>query len=430
MRAPTGPPITSRPSRGCDHQNAMEPMETVEGLDQFTGRGAGTDAERRAAAWLARHADSTGNDVTIETFWCRPNWAATHAWHVGLAIAGSLVSVASPTAGIVILGLALVLVLVDVVTGVSPGRWLTHERASQNVVVGPPGRGGGDEPDVRLILTANYDAARTGLAYGRYVRGATGRLRRALHGATPGWLGWLVISIVWLLAIAMLRLEGHKSQAIGAIQLPPTVGLVLGFALLLELATAGWSPSAGDNGTGVALAVALAKALGTAPPRHLAVELVLTGAGDRDQTGLRRHLRARRHVRRPANTVVLGLAACGAGSPHWWASDGAFLPLRFAATLRRLAEGIAQDEAYLHARAHSGRGATPAFPARRARLPAITIGCLDSLGLTPRSHQRTDQVSRLDPKSLDDALQFALLMVDAIDAALADASERASPIPA
>jgi Peptidase family M28 len=408
----------------------MEPMETVAGLDQFTGRGAGTDAERRAAVWLARHLGSTGDDVTIETFWCRPNWAAAHAWHVGLAIAGSLVSVASPTAGIAILGVALVSVLVDAAAGVSPGRWLTHERASQNVIVGPPEPQGGPEPDVRLVLTANYDAARTGLAYSRYVRRATARLRCALHGVTPGWLGWLVIAILWLLAIAILRLEGHKSQAIGAIQLPPTVGLVLGFALLLELATAGWSPSAGDNGTGVALGVALAKALGSAPPRHLAVELVLTGAGDGGQTGLRRHLRSRRHVCRPANTVVLGLAACGAGNPRWWASDGALLPLRFAATLRRLAEGIARDEAYLHARAHRGRGATPALPARRARLPAMTIGCLDNLGLTLRSHQRTDEVGRIVPKSLDDALQFALLMVDATDAALADAAERPRPIPA
>jgi hypothetical protein len=407
----------------------MEPMETVEGLDQFTGRGAGTDAERRAAVWLAKQLDSTGNDVLVETFWCRPNWAAGHAWHVALAVAGSLVSVASPVAGIAMLGVALVSVVADELTLLSPGRRLTPERASQNVVVARAAGRGGPEPHVRLILTANYDAARTGLAYGRRIRQATSRLRRAVNGATPGWLGWLVVSILWLLAIAILRLEGHKSQAIGAIQLPPTVGLVLGFALLLDLVIAGWSPSAGDNGTGVALAVALARALDAAPPQHLAVELVLTGSGDRDQAGLRRHLRARRRERRPANTVVLGLGACGAGSPRWWSSDGALLPLAYAPQLRGLADRIAHDEPHLRARGHRGRGATPAFPARTVRLPAITIGCLDNRGIAPRSHRRTDEVGAIDLGSLDQALQFALLMVDGIDATVAETSGLPSPTP-
>jgi hypothetical protein len=408
----------------------MEPLETVDGLKQFSDRGAGSDAERRAARWLARHLGSSGDDTLIETFWSRPNWALGHAWHAALAIAGSLVSVASPVAGIAMLAVALVAVLTDELAGVSLGRRLTPERASQNVIVVPAGRAGASGERVRLIITANYDAARAGLAYRPPIRRAAGRIRCALRGVTPGWLGWMVIAIVWLLAIAVLRLEGHKSHAIGVIQLPPTVGLVLGFALLLELATTGWSPSAGDNGTGVGVALALASALRAAPPRHLAVELVLTGAGDRDQLGLRRYLRARRRERRAANTVVLGIGPCGGGHPHWWASDGPLIPLRYARTLRRLAERIAAEEPHLGVRPHPGRGTAPALPARQAGLPAVTIGCLDDVGLAPRSHQATDTVSQIDTRALEDALQFALLMVDAIDTTVGVAQGRPSPTPA
>jgi hypothetical protein len=51
-------------------------------------------------------------------------------------------------------------------------------------------------------------------------------------------------------------------------------------------------------------------------------------------------------------------------------------------------------------------------------LPAITIGCLDSDGLAPRSHQAGDVQDRLDRGSIDRLLELALTLVDAIDADL------------
>ena len=63
-------------------------------------------------------------------------------------------------------------------------------------------------------------------------------------------------------------------------QLPPAVALVLALALLLEAAGAGYGPAAGDNGSGVAAAITLTRALAADPPRNLTVELVLQGAGE------------------------------------------------------------------------------------------------------------------------------------------------------
>jgi hypothetical protein len=247
---------------------------------------------------------------------------------------------------------------------------------------------------------------------------------KALGGPAPGWLGWLALMLVWLVVIALLRINGDRGKAIGAAQLIPTIALVLALALLLELATADYGPAAHDNASGTAVAVALARALEAAPPRHARVELVLQGAGEGGGIGLRRYLGARKHTLSPANTVVIGIAPTGAGTVRWWLSDGPFVPLRYLDRLRQLCARVAADEPHVRAAANRGRGATPALPARAARLPAIAIGCLDERDLVPRSHQGSDTPEAIDPVALDAAVEFGLLLVDGVDASLATGAVR------
>jgi hypothetical protein len=401
----------------------MPAAQTASRLSDFEHRGAGTDAERRAATWLAGELRSDRRDAVVEVFWCRPGWALAHAWHALLALAGSLLLVSDPVAGGALVLIALASILADAATGRSLGRRLTPERASQNVVSRPPAPEPGDpvgpaaDRRVRLIVTANYDAGRTGLVYRERWRAALARCRRLAAGGrlTPGWRGWLVLALVALLAVAGARGAGAAGTPIGIVQLVPTVALVLALALLLELALSEFGPAAGDNAAGAAVAVAVVRALDAAPPRNLDVELVLQGAGDGEMIGLSRHLRTRRRELSWSNTVVLGIGPCGAGAPRWWVSDGALLPLRYHA---RLCE-LARCAPALHALPHRGRGAGPALPARRAGLPALTIGCLDERGIAPRSHQPDDTAGMLDRTATDALLEFALVLVDAIDADLA-----------
>ena len=176
--------------------------------------------------------------------------------------------------------------------------------------------------------------------------------------------------MAWLTAIAVIRTTAHHaSGALGVIQLPPTVALVLALALLLEAAASGYGPAAGDNAAGTAAAIALVRALAAAPPRNLAVELVLQGAGDGEGLGLGSHLRTRRKKLNPRDTIVLGIAACGAGEPRWWQSDGRFVPIRYSRPLRALCAEIADTHPHTNATAHRARGATPALPARARRHP-------------------------------------------------------------
>ncbi len=401
----------------------MSTADTVAGLSRFDGRGAGSDAERRAANWLASELAAGGRDSRLEPFWCRPNWALTHLWHVALALAGSVVAVSSPKVGGVLVLIALLSVLADAVTGRSLGRRLSPERASQNVISAGSRDEAGDRADgeradggrVRLLLTANYDAGRAGLAYRRALRRPFIRANELIGAAGPGWVGWLTIALVWLLAVAIARVGGAGGGAIGALQLIPTVGLVLAAALLIELLTSDHGPAANDNASGVAAAIALARALDSGPARNLAVEVVLTGASDGDGLGLTRHLRARRKTHTRTNTVVLGLAAGGGGGARWWVSDGTLVPRRYFAALRELCERVAREESYLDAKPHRDRGAGPALPARSMALPAIAIGCRDRDGLATRSHTHADTAENIDEDALDGLVSYGLLVVDAID---------------
>ena len=395
----------------------MGAFETLAGMSRFERRAAGSDAERRAANWLSDELRHARREARIEAFWCRPNWALTHAWHVGIGLAGTLVAVGSAKTGAAVILIALASVIADALFGRSIGRRLTPEHASQNVVSPVPD---GEPPKrVRLIVTANYDAGRTGVVFRDRARGMTAWLRRRTRGLTPGWLGWIVIALVWLELIALVRIGGSGATAIGLAQLPPTVGLVLALAALLEIAGAEFSPAAGDNASGVAVAIALVRALDAAPPRHLHVDLVLQGASDGSGVGLSRYFERRRGRFTRADTLVLGVAACGGGELCWWSADGPLVALGFFAPLRRVAAEIAARDPQLALRSHAGRGTTPALPARLRRLPAITIGATDERGVVPRSHQANDTIDAVDVSTLARAVEAGLLLVDGIDAVLA-----------
>ena len=137
--------------------------------------------------------------------------------------------------------------------------------------------------------------------------------------------------------------------------------------------------------------------------------------------GLTRYLRAHRGQLRAANAIVIGIGPCGNGRPCWWTGDGPLLALRFLPRLGRVAERAASLASPGGPVPHRGRGLSPAYPARLSGLPAITIGCLDEHGLPARSHLPSDRPDRLDRGAADRLLEFALTLVDAIDAELPDA---------
>ncbi|MGH2949979.1 MAG: hypothetical protein ACRDPC_27575, partial [Solirubrobacteraceae bacterium] len=72
----------------------------VEALCSFAGRGACTDAERRAAAWLHDELRSRVHEAWVQTRWLRPQRAPATALGGLLAVAGGLLATAVPVAGL------------------------------------------------------------------------------------------------------------------------------------------------------------------------------------------------------------------------------------------------------------------------------------------------------------------------------------------
>ena len=274
----------------------MSAAQTAAQLTEFARRGAGTDAERRAARGCARRPSRRRREATIETFWCRPNWALAHSWHLLLAIAGSLVMVSDPSLGGALVLVALVSILADWLTGRSPGRRLTPERASQNVVSRPLAADGpAADPDagepLRVIVTANYDAGRAGLAHRPWLRrcdraAAPPCRRRPVHPGLAGVARHRATYGCWRGGPASRGQPGRPARRWASSSSSRPSSSSSPSRSCWRCAAADFGPSAADNAAGTAVALALTRALDAAPPRRVAVELVLQGAGDGQMIGL------------------------------------------------------------------------------------------------------------------------------------------------
>jgi hypothetical protein len=251
---------------------------------------------------------------------------------------------------------------------------LFPRRATQHVLT--------DAPDALtvLIIAAAYDAPRRGLVL-------NDRWRRRLR---PCW--GLAACGVAVAGAAGARLGGVEETWLGAVQLVPTVLLLVGFAAAVDIALSGFSPGANDNASGVAVALALFDELRRRPPRALAPALLLAGAGHAVPRTVAAHLRAER-----IRGVVLELGPCGDGRPAWAARHP---QLRAAAG--RAAEALGAAE--------GGR-----------RSAGVRIAGLDT-----RAHQADDTPEHVSQAAMDAALDLALAVVDALDAELSGAAPPAS----
>jgi hypothetical protein len=248
-------------------------QSVVEGLSAISGRGACTDAERRAALWLHDELRARGDEAWVETRWVRPQRHTTLALGCLLAVVGGLLATATATAGLA-LAVAGALTLALEAAGFVPP--LFPSRATQDVLTDA------HEHGTALVIAAAYDAPKD-------------RWQRLLR---PRWA--LVACGVIVAGAAGARLGGVDATWLGAVQLVPTVALLVVCAAAVDAALSGFSP---DSGSGAAVAVALFDELRREPPRALAPSLLLFGAGHA--------------ARRPRIEGVALELASGDGPPTW-----------------------------------------------------------------------------------------------------------------
>jgi hypothetical protein len=388
----------------------VDPATEIEGLVAFQGRQAGSDAERRAANHLKGRLEQLDRDAEVESVEIWPRWHLTYLIHALLAIAGSAISVGNALVGTILVAVAVVSTIGDLTGRLRLLRRLTGRRASQNVISeednGRPGT---------LILTAHYDSARGGAAFGRLDerRAALGQLiRRPIGPFEP-----FVWSLGLLLITTAARLAGLDNTVLSAVQFVPTVLLIVSLPYLADIALSGPVPGANDNASGVATVLRLAERYGGTLD-HLDVWVVLPGAQEPGALGMQAWVKRHRPELDPLRTIVLNVDEVGAGTVRYAAKEGPLLALRqhprLLALCRQIEEEDAEEGRY-RARATTARRLGDAYVARARGLPAITISCAGVLDRAPHHHRPSDTADQIDDRALERAFGFCSELVELID---------------
>jgi hypothetical protein len=390
-------------------------MEVIRELCSFEGRRAGTDAERRAANWLATRLRNGGRRAVVEPTYVHPQYGLVHALHCAVGFAGSLVAIVQPAVGFGLVLAAAISMYLDLNGRFYLARRLFFRRASQNVV----GSGKSPNAPARLFICAHYDSARTGAAFQpkRVARASRLAARLRLPIAPFRVLFW---SLAILLPILGARLAGIDSGLISVLQLFPTLILLIGVFLLTDVELSDVVPGANDNASGVATAISLAEELDADPPENLDVWVLLTGGEECQMEGMRSFVRSHRKSLDRENTYFIVLDAVGSGTVRYETGEGLAVTYDLDRRLVQLCEAIAaadRENGKRFAAKPLRQGfATDALPARMAKLRATAITCLSDGSLLPANYHRPEDVpKRIDRKALDRAHDFTLELVQALD---------------
>jgi hypothetical protein len=390
-------------------------MEVIRKLCSFEGRRAGTDAERRAANWLAERLREGGRRAQVEATYVHPQYGLVHALHCALGFAGSLVAIVQPAVGFGLVLLAAVSMYLDLNGRFYLLRRLFFRRASQNVVA----RGKRPKAPARLFICAHYDSARTGALFQpkRVARASRLAARLPFPIAPFRILFW---SLAVLLPILGTRMAGIDSNLISLLQLFPTLILLVGVFMLGDIELSEVVPGANDNASGVATALALAEELDSGQPENLDVWVVLTGAEECQTEGMRSFIRSHRKSLDGEATYFIVIDAVGAGGVRYDVGEGLAVTYDMDRRLVQLCEAIAAaeregDDRFAAQPLRSGF-ATDALPARLAKFRAIAITCLNDGSILPAHYRRPEDVpKRIDQRALDRAHDFTLELIRALD---------------
>jgi hypothetical protein len=376
----------------------------IEALVDVGRRAPGSDAERRAAAYLKRRLEGLGREVEVESVDAWPAWPLAYAIIAAVAVVGSVLSVSVPALGAALALVAALLTFLDAGVLLPTLRRLLGRRASQNVV----SWGDRDKPG-SLLLVAHYDAGRGGIALGQTAetrRAAFGKLvRRPIGPLEP--LFWAQIAV---LVCCVLRLAGLSGLLLTVVQFIPTVFLIVAVALLIDIALSPTKAGENDNATGAALALRLAERYGGGRLDHFDVHVLLTGGQKAVAAGSRSFLKRHKRELSRERTVVLNLDALGSGTVRFTSREGPIAAIKSHPQLVQLCQAIAEDdedENAFGARPIVNRSPSDGYAARSAGLPAITISCRGRLDYVPQ---------RVDAEAMERAEAFCAELIRRLDA--------------
>jgi hypothetical protein len=362
--------------------------------------------ERRAAEWLLGKLRDQGASGEIElhrahgTFW----------WPLGLAAAGALAGGALALRGRRVLAGALAAAIGaaafdDLPPGGRRFREVLPQRTGTTVVteMGPP------DAERIVVLVAHHDAAHAGLVYHPAIP-------QLVFGQAP-WLIQRVDTSPPLLAPVVVipaligagAATGNDSLVKAAMVLAAVSG-----AALADIGRRETVPGANDNATGIAVLVAIARALAEAPTRNVRVMLVSTS-----EEALCEGMQvfAQRHFGDLPHDSTFFLSIDTVGSPHLLVlrGEGMIRMREYPARSLELLDGLADElgiDLFPNLRL---RNATDGiYPLAAGYECASLCSCTD-LKQPANYHWPTDTPENVDYGTVSDAVRLTEATVRRLD---------------
>ncbi|MBX5465247.1 MAG: M28 family peptidase [Clostridia bacterium] len=372
----------------------MDAWEYLEGLMRFPHRGSASGEEAAAARWIADRARALGYRVTVEPFAGSADTLHAGTSRLGLLLAASGWLALAPGRAPALVALLLALAALAPLLGEELGlprlnmSLVLRARRSQNVVAFRPASGAaGAAGPLRLVVSAHYDTQKGSWLFHP-------RFRPRL----PLWFGLAYAAMAAIVAADAGRLAAPGARwPVELARWAPAAFLVLLLPFLQGWLAGRYVPGANDNGSGSALALALAERLARRPPEGCELWFVWTGCEETGERGMRAFLARHRAELPPGRTRVVNLDNLGGGRFRYLAGEGMLRYVRFDRALVELAGRLATEDGFRPLPQRNLILPTDALPAALGGWPAITfIGVDDGPDGIPHYHWHDDDLAGVD----------------------------------
>jgi hypothetical protein len=367
-------------------------------------RESGSPGERRAAEWVTERLAQEGAHAEIET----ERLHNTFWWPLGLAgVAGALGGIAALRgrrgAGALLGAAAAYAAATDMPPGRRRLRELLPKRDASNVVasVGP------EDAERTVVLVAHHDAAHPGLVFHPAIPELADRAGLIENANTSPPLMWPIIA-------------GPAAVATGSLlgsRLLTRAGAVLSAGFAAAMADIGLRrvvPGANDNATGVAVLVAIARALRERPAERIRVLLVSTS-----EEGLCEGMEAfgRRHFGGlpVESTFVLSIDTVGSPSLCVLRGEGMRAMRDYPPRALELLDGTAAELGIDLFEGLRLRNATDGSIALAHGYQCASLASCTNLKQPANYHWPTDVPENVDYSSVADAVRLAEALVRRLD---------------
>ncbi len=377
----------------------------VTALAAMTRDSAGP-GERAAAAWAQGRLVAAGaTESVVEHYRGRATNSWSFAGHSAAGLAGLRIGGLRGAA----LALGAAVSLERDASGRAPWRRrvIGGGRGANAVGVIPPRA----DERATVVLVAHLDAAKTGLAWNPALARHGAARRERTRRADPV----MALQAAGLLAAAAAAPLRRGSRLRTALAVPATVLNTAAIALNLDIARSPTVPGANDDGTGVAVALDLARALAADPLEHTRVVLALVGSEESGMGGFHAFLEARAGTLDPARTLVVGLDTLGCGTPIVAWGEGAIRTHRYRDADLALADaGAALAGEPAPQRWRIGAWTDPLLALTRG-IPALTLLSIGPGGAYTHYHVPSDLPEHVDWDSVTSCASIAEGVLRVVD---------------